>query len=40
MSPVFRKGPRGQAFVKVPDTFHCETHNRLARGRKHVEFLT
>jgi hypothetical protein len=39
MAPLFMKGPRGKAFVKVPDMFHCSDHDQLARGRKRVQFL-
>jgi hypothetical protein len=39
MAPLFIKGPRGKVFVKVPDTFHCDDHDRIARGRKKAEFL-
>jgi hypothetical protein len=39
MDPVFRKGPRGQAWIRVPETFHCLKHNLIARGRQAPEFL-
>jgi hypothetical protein len=39
MGPLFRKGPRGKAFVRVPDAFYCAEHNLLARGRKKAQFL-
>jgi hypothetical protein len=39
MGPVFRKGPRGKAFVRVPDAFYCSEHTLLARGRKKTEFI-
>ncbi|MCA1811287.1 MAG: hypothetical protein LC623_04665 [Halobacteriales archaeon] len=39
MGPAFCKGPRGKAFIKIPDTFHCLQHNLLARGRQKPEFL-
>jgi hypothetical protein len=39
MDPVFRKGPRGKAFVRVPDAFYCPEHNLIARGRKATRFL-
>ena len=39
MDPVFRKGPRGKAFVRVPDAFICGEHNVLARGRQKTQFL-
>ncbi|HEX2066101.1 MAG TPA: hypothetical protein VHI93_04740 [Candidatus Thermoplasmatota archaeon] len=39
MSPLFRKGPRGKAFVRVPDAFVCSQHDRLARGRESTRFL-
>jgi hypothetical protein len=39
MEPVFRKGPRGKAFVRVLDAFYCSEHNLIARGRKKAEFL-
>jgi hypothetical protein len=39
MGPVFRKGPRGKAFVRVPDAFYCVEHNVIARGRKKAEYL-
>jgi hypothetical protein len=33
MSPVFRKGARGKAFVRVPEAFYCIEHDLMARGR-------
>jgi hypothetical protein len=39
MGPLFRHGARGQAFVRVPDAFHCREHDRIARGRKKTIFL-
>jgi peptide methionine sulfoxide reductase MsrB len=39
MGPIFRKGPRGKAFVRVPDSFYCVEHNKLARGRKKTAYL-
>lgn len=39
MSPLFRRGPRGKAFVRVPDAFVCSRHSRLARGRESARFL-
>jgi hypothetical protein len=38
MSPVFRKGARGKAFVRVPDTFHCLEDDKIAHGRRNVQF--
>lgn len=39
MSPLYAKGPRGKAFVRVPDVFWCPDDRRLARGRRKVGFL-
>jgi hypothetical protein len=39
MGPLFRKGPRGKAFVRVPDAFYCAEHQQMARGRKKAQFL-
>lgn len=39
MGPVYRKGARGKAFVRVPDAFYCVEHDLLARGRRKVKFL-
>jgi hypothetical protein len=39
MGPVFLKGPRGKAFVRVPDAFYCSEHNLFARGRTKVKYL-
>jgi hypothetical protein len=39
MGPVFRKGPRGKAYVRVPDAFHCAEHDLIARGRSKSQFL-
>jgi hypothetical protein len=39
MGPLFRKGLRGKAFVRVPDGFYCVEHNQMARGRKKTTFL-
>jgi peptide methionine sulfoxide reductase MsrB len=38
MGPVFRKGPRGKAFVRIRDAFYCPEHNLLAHGRKKPSF--
>ena len=39
MTPVYRKGARGQAFVKIPDTFTCPEDETLARGRRKARIL-
>lgn len=39
MDPLYRLGARGNAFVKVPDTFHCPQHDVVARGRRTTRFL-
>ena len=38
MSPVYTRGAR-HGLRRIPDTFHCATHDRLARGRRKVTFL-
>lgn len=39
MTPVYRKGARGKAFVKIPDTFTCAEHGGLAVGRRKVKYV-
>lgn len=39
MGPVYRKGARGKAMVRIPDAFYCATHDLLAHGRTKVRFL-
>lgn len=38
MAPLFRKGPRGKAYVKVRDSFVCIEDGSLARGRRNARF--
>ena len=38
MAPVYRKGARGKAFVKIPDVFTCDVDGALARGRRKAKF--
>lgn len=39
MSPLYAKGPRGKAFVRVKDAFWCPDDKQLGRGRRKVAFL-
>jgi hypothetical protein len=39
MSPLYAKGPRGKAFVRVRDAFTCRNDGALAKGRRKVRFL-
>ena len=39
MAPLFRKGARGKAFVRVRDAFTCRKDGTLANGRRKVRFL-
>lgn len=39
MAPLFRKGSRGTAFVRLPEAFYCSEHDLLARGRSKTRFL-
>ncbi|HEX2067039.1 MAG TPA: hypothetical protein VHI93_09530 [Candidatus Thermoplasmatota archaeon] len=39
MSPLFRRGSRGKAFVRVAEAFVCSQHGRIAHGREKTRFL-
>ena len=39
MAPLYAKGPRGKAFIRVKDSFWCPDHATIARGRRKVTFL-
>ncbi len=39
MAPVFRARERGEGYARLPDVFWCDTHGKLARGRRTVKFL-
>jgi hypothetical protein len=39
MSPLYAKGPRGTAFIRVRDAFWCPEDRTMARGRRKVAFL-
>lgn len=39
MSPLYAKGPRGKAFVRVRDAFWCAEDRQIARGRRKAVFL-
>jgi hypothetical protein len=39
MAPLYAKGPRGKAFVRVKDAFTCPNDGTLARGRRKVKYL-
>lgn len=39
MSPLYAKGPRGKAFIRVQDTFWCPADGLVAHGRRKVKFL-
>lgn len=39
MSPLYGKGPRGKAFVRVREAFWCPDDGRIARGRRKASFL-
>lgn len=39
MAPMYGKGPRGKAFIRVKDAFWCAEDNQIARGRRKVSFL-
>src|SRR5260221_6681879 len=36
MGPVFRKGPRGHAFVRVPDAFYCPDRKSTRLNSSHT----
>ena len=39
MAPLFRKGARGKAYVRVRDAFTCPDDGTLARGRRKARFV-
>ena len=39
MKPVYRRGPRGKAFVRLKDAFCCNNDGTLARGRRKAKAI-